>query len=80
MAIFEGAGVALVTPFTSAGDVNFDKLEEILEEQIAEGTSMCPFSGRTGNIHIGGRDFPPGLGIVADQCAIRVQQRGKNNL
>ena len=36
MAIFEGAGVALVTPFTSAGDVNFDKLEEILEEQIAE--------------------------------------------
>ena len=28
MAIFEGAGVALVTPFTSTGDVNVDKLEE----------------------------------------------------
>ena len=29
MAIFEGAGVALVTPFKANGDVNYDKLEEI---------------------------------------------------
>lgn len=48
MAIFEGAGVALVTPFTSAGDVNFDKLEEILEEQIAEGTDSIVICGTTG--------------------------------
>ena len=30
MAIFEGAGVALVTPFTDKGEVNYTKLEEIL--------------------------------------------------
>ena len=48
MAIFEGAGVALVTPFTSTGDVNFNKLEEILEEQIAGGTDSIVICGTTG--------------------------------
>ena len=38
MAIFEGAGVALITPFTAEGDVNYPKLEELIEEQIAGGT------------------------------------------
>ena len=27
MAIFEGAGVALITPFKENGEVNFEKLE-----------------------------------------------------
>ena len=31
MAIFEGAGVALITPFKANGEVNYDKLEEIVE-------------------------------------------------
>ena len=35
MALFEGAGVALVTPFKENGEVNYEKLEEIVEEQIA---------------------------------------------
>ena len=30
MAIFEGAGVALITPFKANGEVNYDKLEEIV--------------------------------------------------
>ena len=38
MAIFEGAGVALVTPFTESGEVNYEKLEALLEEQFAGGT------------------------------------------
>ena len=38
MAIFEGAGVALITPFKANGEINYDKLEEIVEEQIAGGT------------------------------------------
>ena len=29
MAIFEGAGVAIVTPMKANGDVNYEKLEEI---------------------------------------------------
>lgn len=48
MAIFEGAGVALVTPFREDGEVNYDKLEEILEEQIAGGTDAIISCGTTG--------------------------------
>ena len=48
MAIFEGAGVALVTPFKAKGDVKYDKLEEILEEQIAGGTDAIVICGTTG--------------------------------
>ena len=31
MAIFEGAGVAIVTPMKENLEVNYDKLEELLE-------------------------------------------------
>ncbi len=48
MAIFEGAGVALVTPFQADGEVNYNKLEEILEEQIAGGTDAIISCGTTG--------------------------------
>lgn len=48
MAIFEGAGVALITPFKDNGDVNYDKLAEILEEQIAGGTDAIISCGTTG--------------------------------
>lgn len=48
MAIFEGAGVALVTPFTESGEVNYPKLTELLEEQIAGGTDAIISCGTTG--------------------------------
>ena len=48
MAIFEGAGVALVTPFKENGEVNYEKLEEIEEEQIAGGTDSIIVCGTTG--------------------------------
>ena len=48
MAIFKGAGVALITPFTDSGEVNYEKLEEILEEQIAGGTDAIISCGTTG--------------------------------
>ncbi len=48
MAIFEGAGVALVTPFHANGEVNYEKLEELLEEQIAGGTDAIISCGTTG--------------------------------
>lgn len=48
MAIFEGAGVALVTPFTESGEVNYKKLEEIVEQQIAGGTDSIIACGTTG--------------------------------
>ena len=48
MAIFKGAGVAIVTPMKENGDVNFEKLGEILEEQIAAGTDAVIICGTTG--------------------------------
>lgn len=48
MAIFKGAGVAIVTPMFDNGDVNYEKLSEILEEQIAGGTDAIIICGTTG--------------------------------
>lgn len=48
MALFKGAGVALITPFHKDGSVNYEKLTEILEEQIAEGTDAIVAVGTTG--------------------------------
>ena len=48
MSIFEGAGVALITPMNADGSVNYDKLEEVLEQQIAGGTDAIISCGTTG--------------------------------
>lgn len=48
MSIFEGAGVAIVTPFKESGEVNYTKLTELLEEQIAGGTDSIIICGTTG--------------------------------
>lgn len=48
MAIFKGAGVAIVTPMKANGDVNFEKLSEIIEDQIAGQTDAIIICGTTG--------------------------------
>jgi len=48
MAVFTGAGVAIVTPFHDDGSVNYDKFAEIIEEQIAGGTDAIIVCGTTG--------------------------------
>ncbi|MDO4273916.1 MAG: 4-hydroxy-tetrahydrodipicolinate synthase [Eubacteriales bacterium] len=48
MAIFKGAGVAIVTPMHEDGKVNFEKLGEILEFQIANSTDAIIICGTTG--------------------------------
>ncbi|MBP3285205.1 MAG: 4-hydroxy-tetrahydrodipicolinate synthase [Clostridia bacterium] len=45
--IFEGSGVALVTPFTNDG-VNYEVLEELIEFQIDNGTDAIIVCGTTG--------------------------------
>lgn len=47
MAIFEGSGVALVTPFKD-NKVNFEKLKELLEWHVQEGTDAIIICGTTG--------------------------------
>ncbi|MBO5281435.1 MAG: 4-hydroxy-tetrahydrodipicolinate synthase, partial [Clostridia bacterium] len=46
--IFTGAGVAIVTPFNSDLSVNYDKLGELIEYQIANGTDAIIICGTTG--------------------------------
>lgn len=45
--LFTGSCVALVTPFTETG-VNYDKLEELIEWHIKEGTDAILICGTTG--------------------------------
>ena len=48
MAIFTGAGVAIITPFHEDGSVNFEKFAEHIEAQIAGGTDAIVVCGTTG--------------------------------
>lgn len=48
MAIFKGAAVAIVTPMHEDGKVNYEKLEELLEYQIANSTDAIVICGTTG--------------------------------
>jgi len=48
MAIFKGAGVAIVTPFTKSNEVDYEKLGELIEYQIKEGTDSIIICGTTG--------------------------------
>lgn len=46
--IFKGSAVALVTPFDENGSVNFEKIKELVEFQIANGTDAIVACGTTG--------------------------------
>ena len=46
--VFTGTGVAIVTPFTADGKVNYDKLAELLEFHVANKTDAIVICGTTG--------------------------------
>ncbi|MBO5859039.1 MAG: dihydrodipicolinate synthase family protein, partial [Clostridia bacterium] len=46
--VFTGAGVAIVTPFTADNKINYNKLAELLEFQIANHTDAIIICGTTG--------------------------------
>lgn len=48
MAVFKGAGVAIVTPFSQTNEVDYEKLGELIEYQISEGTDSIIICGTTG--------------------------------
>lgn len=48
MAIFTGAGVAIVTPMKNDEEVNYTKLEELINWQIDQGTDSIIIAGTTG--------------------------------
>lgn len=48
MAIFKGTGVAIITPMKGNLEINYDKLDELIEEQIAGQTDSIIICGTTG--------------------------------
>lgn len=46
--IFTGAGVAIVTPMNADGSINYDKLGELIDFQIDNGTDAIIICGTTG--------------------------------
>jgi len=46
--VFTGAGVAIITPFTSTGAVNYEEFGRIIDHQIAHGTDAIIVCGTTG--------------------------------
>lgn len=48
MSLFTGAGVALITPMYDNGEVNYDKLDEIINFQIENKTDSIIICGTTG--------------------------------
>lgn len=48
MSIFTGAGVAIVTPMKANGEINYDKLAELIDFQINNSTDAIVICGTTG--------------------------------
>lgn len=48
MAIFKGAGVAIITPMNADGSVNYEEFTKIVEQQIAGGSDAIIVCGTTG--------------------------------
>ncbi len=48
MALFKGAGVAMVTPMKDNGEINYDALGKLIEDQIAGHTDAIIICGTTG--------------------------------
>ncbi|MCR5586221.1 MAG: 4-hydroxy-tetrahydrodipicolinate synthase [Lachnospiraceae bacterium] len=48
MAIFTGAGVALITPMNADGSINYAEMEKIVNDQINNGTDAIIICGTTG--------------------------------
>lgn len=60
MSLFEGAGVAMITPINKKGSIDYDKLEELIERQIENHTDalfICCTTGEAATMteeeHIG---------------------------
>ena len=46
--VFTGAGVAIVTPFKTTGEVNYEEFGKMIDHQIAHGTDAIIVCGTTG--------------------------------
>ena len=49
MSIFKGAGVALVTPMKENGEINYEVLGDLIEEQVRKKTDAIIICGTSGD-------------------------------
>jgi len=71
--IFTGAGVAIVTPFNDDFSVNFDKLGELIDWQIANGTDAIVICGTTGEAStLGDEEHSECIRFAVEKTAGRV--------
>lgn len=73
MAVFTGAGVAIITPFYADGEINFEKFGEQIEFQIANGTDAIIVCGTTGEAStLTHEEHLSCIKFVVDQVAKRI--------
>ena len=49
--IFKGLGIALITPFTSQGEVDYPALEKLVAYQLDNGADFLCILATTGEAH-----------------------------
>ena len=71
--LFTGAGVALITPMHPDGSINFEKLEELVEWQIANRTDALIVCGTTGEAPtLSSPEHLEALRVAIDRAAHRI--------
>jgi 4-hydroxy-tetrahydrodipicolinate synthase len=72
--IFTGSSVAIVTPMHSDGSINYEKLGELIELQIAGGTSAITICGTTGeSATMDNEEHLKAIGYTAEKVNGRVK-------
>jgi 4-hydroxy-tetrahydrodipicolinate synthase len=73
MAVFTGAGVAIVTPFHEDGSINYEAFAELIEFQIKGGTDAIIVCGTTGEAStLSHEEHLDAIGFCVKQVAGRV--------
>ncbi len=72
--IFTGSSVAIVTPMHPDGSINFDKLSQLIELQIAGGTAAITICGTTGEAStLGDEEHLKAIAFTVEKAAGRIK-------
>jgi len=77
MVLFKGAGVALVTPFNAAGEINYDTYEKMIRFQVENGIDAIVSCGTTGEASTLSDDEHTGVVRAAVEITKAVTPPGK---
>ena len=67
--VFTGAAVAIITPFKSTGEVDYEEFGKIIDHQIAHGTDAIVVCGTTGEASaLHDKEHREATGLVLRVC------------